>query len=776
MTRRRLLSLPAPPDPAIPVVPGRLVPGRLVPGRSRARPGRRLAPAAVGVSALLVLAAPDAALAASAGAAARAAAEDDRLERLPEEHRLWLEEEVVYIITPPEREVFLGLESHEEREYFIEAFWDRRDPFPATPENEFRDEHYERIAYANRFLGRDAPRPGWQTDRGRHWIILGEPRTREVFEGRNEVVSMDLWIYDGDTSLGLPPRFNLLFFKENDVGEYQLYDPWGDGPDALVARGELLRNRQHQAVDLLETVSMDVARASLVVDLTDPHADFLSATNTISPQLQTVRPSMSTGRNFLDISNSPHRRVDLDEIEGYLRYGDRVTSEYSFRFVESRSDFRVLLGPRNTPFVHYSVALAWEDFTLELDERENLYRTTLEVETEVRTAEGQLVAIQRNEPAIELTESQYQAAGGSPFAYRDNLPLIPGDYEVSVLLRNRVTRQYTVATAEVRVPGTGGAEPGLADPVLAYRLDEPSAAAASPGAPRFGTFEFGGAVLEPSIGGVFSASETLTAAVQAVNPPPDAQVRLRIAPEQLPDSASVDETAEPEVGPPVAEETAPAGAAASPPIVEFPLAGIPAGRYRLTAELLDAEGAVTARRDAPFSISPRAAVARPAFIVRRSFGAHIPGLLALTLGEQFMARGRIHEATVALREASVNPDLPMARWKLASALLFARDADGALDLLLPLEAEHPNEIEVVEGVGFGYYLRRECGEALPRLEHALTLRAPDISLLNAVGDCLEEEGETARAEEIFTRSLELNPEQTAVADRLAGLRGPAGRR
>ena len=757
MTRLRILSPPAPAHPVVPAAPD----------RSRARP-RRFAPAAVGAAALLVFAAPDPPL---AGAAARVGAEDDRLERLPEEHRVWLEEEVVYIITPPEREVFLGLESHEEREYFIEAFWDRRDPFPATPENEFRDEHYERIAYANRFLGRDAPRPGWQTDRGRHWIILGEPRTREVFEGRNEVVSIDLWIYDGDTALGLPPRFNLLFFKENDVGEYQLYDPWGDGPDALVARGELLRNRQHQAVDLLETVSMDVARASLVVDLTDPHADFLSATNTIAPRLQTVRPSMSTGRNFLDISNSPYRRVDLDEIEGYLRYGDRVTSEYSFRFVNSRSDFRVLLGPRNTPFLHYSVALAPEDFTLELDDRENLYRTTLEVETEVRTAEGQLVAIQRNEPAIELTESQQQTADGSPFAYRDNLPLIPGDYEVSVLLRNRATRQYTVATAEVRVPGTGGAEPGLADPVLAYRQDPSSA-----DAPRFGTFEFSGDVLEPAIGGVFAASDTLTAAVQAVNPPPDAQIRLRLAPEHLPDSASVDEPAEPALGPPIAEETKPAGAAAAPPIVDFPLAGIPAGRYRLTADLLDADGAVAARREAPFSISPRAAVDRPGFIVRRSFGAHIPGQLALTLGQQFMARGRIHEATVALREASVNPALPMARWKLARALLFARDADGALDLLLPLEAEHPNEIEVVEGVGFGYYLRRECGEALPRLEHALTLRAPDISLLNAVGDCLEEEGETARAEEIFTRSLELNPEQTAVADRLAGLREPAERR
>lgn len=746
-------------------------------------PGSRFRRAVAPASAFVLF--PVVALSAAASASGRPAApsaEDERLGRLSEEHRVWLEEEVIYIITPSEREVFLGLESHEEREYFVDAFWQRRDPVPATRENEFRVEHYERIAYANRYLGREAPRPGWQTERGRHWIILGEPRTREVFEGRNEVVSMDLWIYDGDTSLGLPPRFNLLFFKENDVGEYQLYDPWGDGPDALVARGELLRNRQHAAVDILETVSMDLARASLVVDLTDPHADFLAATNTIAPRLDTVRPSMSTGKNFLDISNSPHRRVDLEEIEGYLRYGDRVTAEYSFRFVGNESDFRVLVGPRNTPFIHYSVLLAPEDFSLEFDDRENLYRTTLEVELEVRTAAGQLVAIQRNEPEIALTESQQQAAGGSPFAYRDNLPVIPGNYEVSVVLRNRATQQYTVATGEVAVPGTGPSAVGLADPVLAYRRDPSSAL---PAGQRFGTFQFGGTTLEPSVGGVFAASDTLTAAVQPLNAGADHRVRLRLVPDPLPAASSVEpagtgESAEAPAprratGPPVAERTVPAGSADSPPMVDFPLVGVDAGRYLLRAALLDGEGEVVAERESPFTVSPRASVTRPAFIVRRSFATHVPGLLALTLGEQFMAHGRIREATVALREAAANEALPMARWKLASALLFAREPDEALDLLLPLEADHPNEIEVVEGVGFAYYQRRECGEALPRLEHALTLRAADISLLNAVGDCLQDQGENDRAEEVFRRSLELNPEQQGVLDRLSGLRGPEDR-
>ena len=687
---------------------------------------------------------------------------DERVDRLPEAHRVWLEEEVVYIITEAEREVFLGVEGFEEREHFIEAFWLRRDPVPATKENEFRTEHYERLDYANRFLGRDAPRPGWATDRGRFWIILGEPRTREQFDGRNEIVSADLWIYQGDTSLGLPPRFNLLFFKREDIGEYELYHPWSDGPDALVRRGELLRNRQHAAVDLIEMVSMDLARATLVVDLTDPHADFLSATNTIAPRLDTVRPSMSVDKNFIDITESPHKIVDLEEIEGYLRYGDRVTAEYSFRYVKSEADFRVLLGPRNTPFIHYSVKLAPEDFALEFDDRENVYQTTLDVDLELRTMDGQLVALHRNQPEIRLTESQQRSAGGSPFAYRDNLPVIPGEYEVSVIVRNRATQQYTVAVSEVRAPATGAGSVGLADLVLAYRTErEPGLSGL-----RFGTFQFGSTVMEPSVGGTFASRDLLSVAAQPVNAGGEHRTRFRILPDAgLGEEELVSATA-------VVERTVAAGSANAPAIEEFPLADLGAGRYRVTADLLDGAGEVIASREAPLLVSPRAAVDRPGFIVRRSFATHFPGLLALALGDQFMAHGRIPEATVAFREATANPDLPMARWKLASALLFTGEANEALDLLLPIEADYPNEIEVVEGVGFAYYIRGECDETLPRLEHALTLRPADPSLLNALGDCHEQVGDGDRARQMFERSLELNPGQQGVRDRLAGLGDP----
>src|SRR5665213_2492920 len=86
-------------------------------------------------------------------------------------YKKWLEEEVPYIITDEERSAFLQLQTNEEREQFIEGFWQRRDPTPDTVENEFKEEHYRRIAYANERFASGIP--GWKTDRGRIYIIWG---------------------------------------------------------------------------------------------------------------------------------------------------------------------------------------------------------------------------------------------------------------------------------------------------------------------------------------------------------------------------------------------------------------------------------------------------------------------------------------------------------------------------------------------------------------------------------------------------------------------------
>ena len=106
-------------------------------------------------------------------------------------YRKWLTEDVAYIITDEERSAFKRLQADEEREHFIEQFWLRRDPTPGTVENEFKEEHYRRIAYANQNYQDPSGLPGWKTDRGRVYITYGPPDEKESHPNEQR----ELWLY-----------------------------------------------------------------------------------------------------------------------------------------------------------------------------------------------------------------------------------------------------------------------------------------------------------------------------------------------------------------------------------------------------------------------------------------------------------------------------------------------------------------------------------------------------------------------------------------------------
>ena len=182
---------------------------------------------------------------------------------LSERHRQWLEEEVPYIIIERERAAFLDLESAEERDAFIEAFWRRRDPDPLTPVNEFREEHYRRIEHANRILGRETPIPGWMTDRGKMYIILGEPRDRESFLAAPGIYPAEVWFYEAAPRKGLSSPFYLLFFQQGFAGEYRLYNPRIHGPEKLFPALQFGENSRMEAYQLLQNISADLAHASI---------------------------------------------------------------------------------------------------------------------------------------------------------------------------------------------------------------------------------------------------------------------------------------------------------------------------------------------------------------------------------------------------------------------------------------------------------------------------------------------------------------------------------
>ena len=110
-------------------------------------------------------------------------------------YTMWLREDVAYIIEDAERKAFLQLSTNEEREHFIEQFWLRRDPTPETSRNEFKEEHYRRIGYANERFGWKQI-PGWKTDRGRIYIVYGPPDELESHPAvQGGSPSSEKWLY-----------------------------------------------------------------------------------------------------------------------------------------------------------------------------------------------------------------------------------------------------------------------------------------------------------------------------------------------------------------------------------------------------------------------------------------------------------------------------------------------------------------------------------------------------------------------------------------------------
>jgi GWxTD domain-containing protein len=183
----------------------------------------------------------------------------------------WPEQEVPYIINSEEGDAFKKLKTDEERESFIEAFWNRRDPSPDTLDNEYRDEYYRRIAVANEKYTSGIP--GWKTDRGRIFIMHGEPdevqtyamggtyiRTPEEGGGRTSTFPFERWRYRHIEGMG--NNIELEFVDSSMSGEYRLeFDP--NAKDALlhVPGVGLTEYEERNGLDKADRLNRDFAMA-----------------------------------------------------------------------------------------------------------------------------------------------------------------------------------------------------------------------------------------------------------------------------------------------------------------------------------------------------------------------------------------------------------------------------------------------------------------------------------------------------------------------------------
>lgn len=664
-----------------------------------------------------------------------AAAQD--LFPLSDEHKRWLEYDVVYIISDREKDAFERLQSEAEREAFIAAFWNRRDPEPLTPENEFRIEHYERIEYANTRLGGETAMPGWLTDRGRIYIQLGEPEERETFASVPGLYQTELWFYLARQEQLLPPIY-VLFFREYNAGPFIQFNHVIHQPEELLpAQSFPIDDSRREAYILLQEISPQLAHASITM-----RADRGVMASLVQPEMEILQ----TQTVMSDINRAPYRMLDTNWVSGAEAGRGLVESEYLFNFVPSAGLARVLPGSEpGAFFVHYAIEIEPQHFTLAREERGTDYFTRFEVTGEVTTPEGDVVHDFVVTPFLRLSESQLQNVGARPFTYRGMFPLIPGDFRFRVILKNDARTEYTVFEDELRVPRSG---PSLSRPWL---LHAPPQSVQNDG---LHAWLAGVSQLVPNGRGVVAVGNPIRAIASAQGH--DLLV-FRVTP-----WSAADETGP--IGAPVLEEEVPVsdGLAVWQPATS----GWDSGRYVLSVD------AGAESRSVIFDLNARSRVAVPWGLSDSPDAT--AGAMSAALGEQWL-RVSNHERARATFEAALaaNPNSGRVRLALGRFALDDGEPRAAVRLLEPALAQAPEDAMLLRVLGDAHRESGNHARAVELYERSLPLQAADPALLNALSWSLAAAGDGGRAIPYLEQSLRLDPEQPEVQELLATLRSGA---
>jgi GWxTD domain-containing protein len=691
-------------------------------------------------------------------ATAVAASADDRIDRLSDQHRKWIEQEVVYIISDREREAFLDLEAEDEREAFIGAFWRRRDPDPLTPVNEFREEHYRRIEYVNQYFGRESAVPGWMTDRGKIYIVLGEPQDREDFSAVPNLYPTELWFYAQNREKSLPP-LNLIFFQEHHAGPYRLFNHFLDDPQDLMPALQLNPFEAPVIVyEMLQEVNPSLAHASLTM-----RADQGVSANLMQPE----RVGLDIQGLLSDIYVSPYRRVDTRYIDAAKEARGLVESDYLFNYVPNSGMSNVLPGPANTSFVHFTVEIEPQYMTLAFDEEQNMYYTAFELRGELTTPDNNtIVHTFTKEPFLRLTPSQFRDVGNRPFSYRDMFPVVAGDYQFRLVLKNRARSEYTIFESEVSVPRRVASEVYLGEPVPLYGManlnDVPSEGEPDP----YRTYQLGAVNLEPNGKRTIAVGNHIMAYVPLANVPDEHELRASVVALDAPDVLDA-EAKQPTL---VTEETYRLDMYEGPFVVRLPMEKLPGGRYRLDIALAPIDGDPIRSSSTAFAVSPLASIPR-AWAIKESIDGERIGAVKVALAEQSMRLERKDDAEALLVEAlRDDPNLVAARVMLARFRLDQEQYMDAVRLLEPARAQAPDNVEVLLALGDAHFQLGRHDRAAELFEATMDLRRPDPAVLNALGISRAHLGDRDAAIEALTRSLELSPDQSEVQALLEKLR------
>jgi len=648
---------------------------------------------------------------------------------LPDRYKKWLEEEVVYIIGPQEKEVFLQLQRDSEREKFIEAFWNHRDPTPGSSENENKKEHYRRLNYANHYLGRSAPKPGWRTDRGRIYIILGEPNDIMRIEGKSEVYPSEVWFYQGKTNLGLPPGFHLVFFQKGRLGEYRLYSPLRDGPQALLTTHYGDPRDYLAAYEKLQEVEPALAQMSLSLITGDQSTTF-------------GRPSMSSDILIQRVESTAVRQIKERYAQKFLEYKDIVELEYTANYISSDSLVKVIKDSSSLYFVHYAIELE----RLSVNLYQNKYYTTLKLNGTVSDAGGKIIHQFERPISLEFDEEQIKQVSHSPLSIHGMFPLIPGNFKISVLLKNEISKEFTSLERNLLIPGDQDTLQ-MTSLIIGYNMKE-----GSPAQNRLRPFQIGSYQIYFQANRVFLRQDDLVVSFQIHGLSQELREKgeikysfIKNEEEFLTINKRLNEYLEP------------------PNFVEkFSLDNFFPAHYQVQVSLF-IDGREILSNKEEFDVTHLEAIPRP-WISSQLLPGTDNSLHTYLIGTQLFNSGKMAEARASLEKAyqkkkdSIEIALNLAR--VYNALAEYTKIES---ILLPfLSGPQPPKYEAYLIMGRAYQNLGNLDKAIDVFDKAISHYGLNMDLLNHIGECYFKLGKKKEALVAWEKSLEINPDQPQI--------------
>lgn len=412
---------------------------------------------------------------------------------LKKAYKDWLDKDVTYIITDEERKAFKKLATDDERERFIEEFWRRRDPDPDTDENEFKEEYYERIAYANEHFASGIP--GWKTDRGRIWIMYGKPDGRETHPmgGAYERPS-----YEGGGSTTTYP-FETWFYRYiAGVGsgiEIEFVDPTGSG-EYRIARNP----NEKDAMLMIPGAGLTLSEQ---LGLSDK-ADRISGIGGIgNQQYQREQDSPFSRLQLLaDLSRPP--QVKFNDLATAVNTG--VVEENPLNF-----DLRIDFFRQSDERVITAFTIQAENKDLVFSDSGGLQQARMNIFARITSVAGRRVGIFEDPVVTTATAEELSEARDRKSAYQKAVPLAPGTYKVDVIVRDVTSGATGLKQLGFTVPKYDQEKLSTSTMVLAAKLE------ALNDQPAVGQFVIGTTKVIPNVGRVYRRGQPVGVYLQVYN-------------------------------------------------------------------------------------------------------------------------------------------------------------------------------------------------------------------------------------------------------------------